>query len=112
MLRIKCPHCGAGNQDTTEQDTCWQCGNVLGAPVVRPEPTPNSSAYTPSTQSGGGQARPVQMETRPAEEMQAATDRSAENPSERRFAVALAVVVLVIVLLVALVILLLLSGRK
>jgi hypothetical protein len=35
MPRVKCPHCGAGNQDATEDDTCWQCGNVLGAPVAR-----------------------------------------------------------------------------
>lgn len=37
MPRVKCPHCGAGNQDATEQDTCWQCGQVLGAPVERAE---------------------------------------------------------------------------
>src|SRR5438034_11379541 len=37
MPRVKCPHCGAGNQDATEQDTCWDCGNVLGAPVARPQ---------------------------------------------------------------------------
>ena len=35
MPRVKCPHCGAGNQDATEQDTCWQCSNVLGSPVAR-----------------------------------------------------------------------------
>ena len=35
MLRIKCPHCGAGNQDATELDACWQCGKVLGDPVDR-----------------------------------------------------------------------------
>jgi hypothetical protein len=103
MLRIKCPHCGAGNQDTTEQDTCWQCGNVLGAPVVRPESTPIASSYTPSTQ---------QLETHPAEEIPGATEYGAQIPSERRFAVALAGVVTVIILLVVLVIWTLLSGRK
>jgi hypothetical protein len=103
MLRIKCPHCGAGNQDTTEQDTCWQCGNVLGAPVVRPEPAPNSSAYTPSTQ---------QMETRPAEERAAASEHGVENRSERRSLVALAAVVAVILLLVVLAIVILLAGRR
>lgn len=43
MPRVKCPHCGAGNQDATEQDTCWQCGNVLGAPVTRAQPSARPS---------------------------------------------------------------------
>ena len=37
MPRVKCPHCGAGNQDATEEDTCWQCSSVLGSPVTRAE---------------------------------------------------------------------------
>jgi hypothetical protein len=44
MPRVKCPHCGAGNQDANEEDTCWQCGNVLGAPVMRVAATPTASA--------------------------------------------------------------------
>lgn len=32
MERIRCPHCGAVNQDATPQDPCWQCGKPLGAP--------------------------------------------------------------------------------
>jgi hypothetical protein len=31
MLTVKCAHCGAGNRNVTEQDVCFQCGNVLGA---------------------------------------------------------------------------------
>ena len=34
MPKIKCPHCGANNQDMTEKDRCWQCDTVLGAPVA------------------------------------------------------------------------------
>ena len=44
MLRVKCPHCGAGNQDATEEDTCWQCGSVLGSPVTRAEGANRPSA--------------------------------------------------------------------
>jgi len=40
MAKIKCPHCGANNQDVTEKERCWQCDTVLGAPVaVVAEPT-------------------------------------------------------------------------
>src|SRR5437016_716810 len=36
MMRVKCAHCGAGNQNASETDTCFQCGNVLGdAPASR-----------------------------------------------------------------------------
>ena len=34
MATIRCPHCGASNQDVTEQDACWKCGQVLGAPAA------------------------------------------------------------------------------
>jgi hypothetical protein len=30
MYRVKCAHCGAGNQNVNEMDTCFQCGMVLG----------------------------------------------------------------------------------
>lgn len=32
MPTVKCPHCGAGNQDASETDRCWQCETVLGNP--------------------------------------------------------------------------------
>jgi hypothetical protein len=50
MPRVKCPHCGAGNQDATEEDTCWQCGNVLGAPVMRVATPPSSGPLSAPTQ--------------------------------------------------------------
>ncbi len=35
MVRILCPHCGAGNRDSQQTDTCWQCGKSLWEPVHR-----------------------------------------------------------------------------
>ena len=34
MATVKCPHCGAGNQDANEMDRCWQCEKVLGNPTT------------------------------------------------------------------------------
>ena len=34
MAKIKCAHCGATNQDVTENDPCWQCGEKIGAAVA------------------------------------------------------------------------------
>jgi|SRR5579862_6676755 len=31
MDKIRCPHCGAVNQDVTPKDNCWQCGKPLSA---------------------------------------------------------------------------------
>jgi predicted amidophosphoribosyltransferase len=35
MMRIKCPHCGAGNREAEQTSTCWQCGKSLWEPVSR-----------------------------------------------------------------------------
>ncbi len=35
MMRIKCPHCGAGNRDAEQTSTCWQCGKGLWEPANR-----------------------------------------------------------------------------
>jgi hypothetical protein len=91
MPKIKCPHCGANNQDVTEKDRCWQCEVVLGAP---PAPTdlaePTPTAPTPSQK---------QVES------QTPTPRPAASPPQSRFPVAphaLGVGVLLIVLAVVL----------
>ncbi len=34
MPTVKCPHCGAGNQDASDTDRCWQCETVLGNPTT------------------------------------------------------------------------------
>ncbi len=39
MARIKCPSCGAINQDVTEKDACWQCSAALGAAGITAKPT-------------------------------------------------------------------------
>jgi hypothetical protein len=43
MAKIKCPHCGAVNQDVTEKDACWQCNAVLGAGAAPAAPSGASS---------------------------------------------------------------------
>ena len=58
MPRVKCPHCGAGNQDATDADTCWQCSNVLGAPVARAE---GAARPLPNTMSGPTQQLNMDM---------------------------------------------------
>ncbi len=39
MDKIKCPHCGAMNQDVTAKDNCWKCGKPLSASAA-PEAAP------------------------------------------------------------------------
>ncbi len=88
MPKIKCPHCGANNQDVTEKDRCWQCEVVLGAAPALAEPTP--TAPTPSQKQ-------VEPQTR--------TPRPAASSPQRRFPVAplaIGIVVLLIVLAVVL----------
>lgn len=98
MPRVKCPHCGAGNQDATEQDPCWQCGNVLGAPVSRaPRPAPMDMG-TPQDGTRiltGGELPP---------ELRASPATTGSGPSQRTLALAaVAIVVLVAILLIIIV---------
>ncbi|HZO88072.1 MAG TPA: hypothetical protein VFB38_06995 [Chthonomonadaceae bacterium] len=87
MPRVKCPHCGAGNQDATEQDTCWQCGNVLGAPVARvARPSPISPGSLPD--SGA---------TRQLSSLEVPTGmRQSSGPSQRTLAILAGLVVLLV----------------
>src|SRR5262245_8002067 len=97
MPRVKCPHCGAGNQDATEQDTCWQCGNVLGAPVARaPRPAPiNMGTPQDGTRILTGGELPPELRTSPT---------ATGGPSQRTLALAaVAIVVLVAILLIIIV---------
>jgi hypothetical protein len=89
MPKIKCPHCGANNQDVTEKDRCWQCEVVLGAAPV-PADLAEPTAPTPS-----------QKQVEP----QTPTPRPAASPPQSRFPVAtlaIGIVVLLIVLAVVL----------
>ncbi|HZP83430.1 MAG TPA: hypothetical protein VFB21_17430 [Chthonomonadaceae bacterium] len=97
MPRVKCPHCGAGNQDATEQDTCWQCGNVLGAPVTRtPRPAPmNMGTPQDGTRILTGGELPPELRAAPT---------TGSGPSQRTLALAaVAIVVLVAILLIIIV---------
>ncbi len=100
MPRVKCPHCGAGNQDATEQDTCWQCGNVLGAPVARTARSSPISAGTPQDGTrilAGGELPP---------ELRPGAPPSSSGPSQRTIAIfASILVVLIGLLIIALVLL-------
>jgi hypothetical protein len=104
MPRVKCPHCGAGNQDATEQDTCWQCGNVLGAPVARTARPSPISAGTPQDGTrilAGGELPP---------ELRPGAPQGSTGPSQRTVAfLAVALVILIGILIIALV---LMVGRN
>jgi hypothetical protein len=90
MPRVKCPHCGAGNQDATEQDTCWQCGNVLGAPVARtarPSPISPGAPQDGTRILAGGELPP---------ELRSGAPQGGSGPSQRTLAVAAFIAVVLI----------------
>ncbi|MCW3096502.1 MAG: hypothetical protein JWL77_2120 [Chthonomonadaceae bacterium] len=89
MPKIKCPHCGANNQDVTEKDRCWQCDAVLGdpAPAVVAEPPAPLAA-------------PVQKQVEPVKPAPLPVDSSPQS----RFPVApVAIVVAVLLILLAII---------
>jgi uncharacterized membrane protein YvbJ len=49
MEKIRCPHCGAVNQDVTPADNCWQCGKKLGS---APNPEAAEGEATEARRSG------------------------------------------------------------
>jgi len=88
MPKIKCPHCGANNQDMTEKDRCWQCETVLGAPV-----SAAAEPIAPTVPISG----PVQKQAEPVTPV----PRPADSSSQSRFPVtpiAIGIVLLLIVL--------------
>lgn len=92
MPRVKCPHCGAGNQDATEQDTCWQCGNVLGAPIARSQGQSRTAVAEASAPTQ--QLDPAQIQF--ATGAGAGQSSQQGGVSQRTLAVAAAVAVLVV----------------
>ena len=94
-MKIKCPHCGANNQDVTEKDRCWQCDTVLGAPVIAAEPTsPTASAE----QKPPTAPRPTQVQKQV--EPTPPTSRPTAPTSQSRFPVAPVVIGVVLLLIV------------
>jgi hypothetical protein len=91
MDKIKCPHCGAMNQDVTEQDTCWNCGKPLSASVavapVGPSPDTNVDS--------GGQ----RLKTQPTLEERVAA-RKEERAANRRVTPAVFIVIALVALLI------------
>ena len=98
MPRVKCPHCGAGNQDATEQDTCWQCGNVLGAPVER-SPTPARASIAEA-------GAPTQQLDPSQIKLPITTQYGAKAASQRTLAVKVLAALLIIGLIILLIVLL------
>jgi len=91
MPKIKCPHCGANNQDVTEKDRCWSCEAVLGDP-----PAPVSEPVTPAAPV----TAQIQKQVEPAAPAPRPTDSS---PQRRSPAAAVAIAVLVLLILIAIV---------
>ena len=108
MPRVKCPHCGAGNQDATEQDTCWQCSNVLGSPVARTDtaaPPPVATVSEPTQQFTPEMLNRMTVpEPKPVPQM---AQRPAPKP-----ALSPLVLALIVLLLVAIVIILVLALKR
>jgi hypothetical protein len=89
MPKIKCPHCGANNQDVTEKDRCWQCDAVLGDPPVVAEPPAEAAPPASAVQK---QVEPLAPVSRPSD----------ATPQRRFPAVPIAIAVFLILLLVIL----------
>ena len=117
-MKIKCPHCGATNQDVSENDPCWQCGTVLSAPTsalstadgpptseanagapTSPAAIQTTSAATPTAAPPPVQPRVPQTVQRPAPTPAPVESRSA--PAQRATNwVPIAVVIALIVILI------------
>lgn len=112
MPKIKCPQCGATNQDVTEQDACWKCGSILGVTAAE-APAPVQSVETAPPDTPGApdapmveseQPLPLQAE-RKAPETPPAERLVVTRPSRPMLPIVLAICI-VIVLIVVIVLLL------
>ena len=92
MDKIKCPHCGAINQDVTEQDTCWNCGKPLAASAAV---APISAAASDANADTGGH----RLKTQPTLEERVAA-RKEERAAARRANPAVPVVIALTLLLI------------
>ena len=89
MDKIKCPHCGAINQDVTEKDTCWQCHKPLSASVT-------VTTAAPETETGG-----QKLKAQPTLEERVA-QRKEERLAARRANSATPLILAMLLLLIAL----------
>ncbi len=99
MDKIKCPHCGAMNQDVTAQDNCWNCGKPLGAaaaPLVTATVVVSEAGAEPGVDAGG-----QKLKTQATLEERVAA-RKAERLAARRTNPAVyALIVLLLIMLLA-----------
>ena len=96
MDKIKCPHCGAINQDVTEQEACWNCGKSLAA-----APAPLMDAPDASPEAGGQQMKT--MKTKPTLEERVAARKAARraNPAVPVILVILALLIILLIIFFA-----------
>ena len=98
MDKIKCPHCGAINQDVTEQDTCWNCGKPLSASAaVIPAATDAANASEPAIEAGG-----QRLKAQPSLEERVAA-RKEERLANRRVNPAVSAIIVMLILLIAII---------
>ena len=97
MPTVKCPHCGAGNQDASDTDQCWQCDTVLGKPSTLTS-VPMNPIIAATRQLDPSMAKNI------------APNRSAAS-SQRTYTLMLLVSVLAFAI-VLVIVLLLLTGRR
>ena len=100
MDKIKCPHCGAINQDVTEQDTCWNCSKPLSAASV------NVNATSVTTNVSGTDTPPdstgKRLKTQPTLEERVEA-RKLERAAGRRSPVVPLAIALIVILLALLI---------
>ena len=90
MDKIKCPHCGAMNQDVTAKDNCWKCGKLLSASAA-PETAPVGEV------DAGGQKLKTQLSLE-----ERVAQRKQERLAARRANPAILVLVALLLLVIAL----------
>ncbi len=86
MEKIRCPHCGALNQDAMPKDKCWQCSKILDSP--------SSGTLPPATENT----------PRPLEERVAL--RKAERLARQRarlYPIAIFILIAILIIVIALV---------
>ena len=100
MDKIKCPHCGAINQDVTAQDSCWNCNKPLAAASVTAETASTSINVigVDTTPDASGQ----RLKSQPTLEERVET-RKLERAANRRSPVMPLAITLVVLLLALLI---------
>ena len=104
-MKIKCPHCGATNQDVTEKDPCWQCGTILSAPVSAlntGDGPPTSAANAVQAESTAAPAPvPAAAPPKTPQLAQRPAPPAPVSPAPARPAIPVAMIAIVVLLILA-----------